>query len=395
MPKKLHHALNDRRIRALSEPGRYADGEGLHLVVSESGAKRWMQRITIRGRRRDVGLGGYPLVSLADARMEALSLRAKARRGEDPLEARRLEKRPTPTFEDASRQQCEALKPTWKNAKHADQWIRTLETYAFPVIGDRPVDRIETADVLQVLAPIWTEKAETARRVRQRIGTVMDWARAAGFHDKENPGRGVDRGLPKQRDRVQHHAAMPWQDVPGFVASISNDSAPAAEIALRFLILTATRTNEVLGACWAEIDLSEATWTIPAARMKMAQEHRVPLSGPALDTLQQARNIRLDEEYVFPGQRRWKPLSNMSMSMVLRRRDIPYTVHGFRSSFRDWASEKGNQPREIAEMCLAHQVGSKSERAYARSDLIEKRRVLMERWGAHVTQASATVVAIR
>jgi integrase len=276
-----------------------------------------------------------------------------------------------------------------KNEKHRAQWINTLRDYAFPQIGTKPVREIDQSDVLRVLAPIWSEKAETARRVRQRVRTVMDWARTAGHFEGVNPVEGVEKGLAKQKDRVTHHAAMPWVDVPGLLPDLGES---VAALALRFLILTAARTGEVIGARWSEMDTEEHLWTIPADRMKAKREHRVPLTGEALEVLERVRG--LDAEIIFPGQKRGKGLSNMAMTQLMRRLghgDV--TVHGFRSSFRDWAEERGGVPRES----LAHEVGNAVERAYRRSDLLEKRRTLMEAWARFSvsTSDSGKVVELR
>ena len=383
--------LTARKVAALTAPGRYGDGEGLMLVVGRRGGKSWVLRTVVGRRRRDIGLGSAALVSLAEAREEARRLRRIARAGGDPLAGRRAE-RECPTFEEAARKVHAAqVEGHARNAKHRAQWINSLRDYAFPHIGARPVREVEQADVLRVLAPIWTEKPETARRVRQRIGTVIDWARTAGFFEGVNPIDGVEKGLPRQKLRVRHHAAMPWPEVPAFLASLGDN---VAELALRFLILTAVRTGEVIGAGWEEIDLGERLWTVPAARMKAGRAHRVPLAEEAVEVLERVRG--LDPVFIFPGRRRGRGLSNMAMTNVLRRMgrgDV--TVHGFRSSFRDWAEERGGVPREIAELCLAHEIGSATERAYRRSDVLEKRRTLMEKWTKHLSPTTCQVIPIK
>ena len=368
--------LTTRRVETLKATGHYVDGDGLALVIGRRGGKSWVLRTMVKGRRRDIGLGGVSWVTLAEAREKAREYRKIAREGGDPI-AMRNSTAESPTFEEAARRvHSEQIVGTSRNEKHRDQWINTLKAYAFKIIGDKAVRDITQSDVLQVLSPIWTEKQETARRVRQRLRTVMDWARTAGHFDGVNPVEGVEKGLAKQRKAVNHHAAMPWAEVPALLSTLGDSSAA---LALRFLILTVARTGEVIGARWSEIDFDTRLWTIPAERMKAQREHRVPLSDEALAVLNQVRGR--DDEFVFPGQRRGTGLSNMSMTAVLRRlgrNDI--TVHGFRSSFRDWAEERGGMPREIAEMCLAHEVGNAVERAYRRSDLLNKRRELMERW---------------
>lgn len=374
-------ALTAVQVRSLKAPGRYADGNGLYLVVEPSGSKRWLLRIIVQGRRRDIGLGGAGLVALAEAREKALAFRKLAREGGDPLAERRKARVTVPTFAEAAEQVHEEHKASWENAKHAAQWIQTLNTYAIPHLGTRRVDQIETPDVLRVLSPIWLTKQETARRVRQRISTVLDWAKAAGHRSGDNPVEGVARGLPKQGEREEHHAALPYAEVPAFIADLrAGERAEIARLAFEFLILTAARTSEVLGAEWAEIDEAEALWIVPARRMKKRREHRVPLSGRALAILKQAKLLAGDSNLIFPGRSGTKPLSNMVFEMNLRRKKLAITTHGFRSSFRDWSAETTSFPREVAEMALAHVVENRVEAAYRRGDLLAKRREMMEAW---------------
>jgi integrase len=396
MPKRGKHperALTALKIRALKEPGRYADGNGLYLVVDPSGAKRWMLRTVVQGRRRDIGLGGTSLVSLAEAREKALSYRKRAREGGDPLAERRRVEAKSPTFSEAARRVFGEHLPSWKNSKHASQWMNTLQQYAFPTIGDMPVNEIDSPHVLKVLSPIWLSKPETARRVRQRIGTVLSWAKAAGYRTGDNPVDGVAKGLPKQRDRNEHHAAMPFAEVPAFVARLQGaaDQGEITRLAIEFLILTATRTGEVLGAKWQEIDKPGNVWTIPTDRMKAGRAHRVPLSSRCLDILQRAKLLSAGSEFIFPGRTIARPMSNMVFNMMLRRMDVPFTVHGFRSSFRDWAAECTNYSREICEMALAHTVSNKVEAAYRRTDLFDRRRALMGEWATYVAKSDVGV----
>lgn len=374
-------ALTAVRVRQLKEPGRYADGNGLYLVVDPSAAKRWLLRLVVQGRRRDIGLGGANIITLAEARDRALDYRRTAREGGDPLAERRKAREIVPTFAEAAERVHAEHKVAWANAKHAQQWINTLRQYACPQLGARRVDQIDTPDVLRVLAPIWLTKPETARRVRQRIGTVLDWAKAAGHRSGENPVEGVAKGLPKQGDRDEHHAALPYADVPGFIIRLrGSEAGEGARLAFEFLILTAARTSEVLGARWDEINVTERLWAVPAARMKAKREHRVPLSERSLKILARARELAAGSALVFPGRSGEKPLSNMVFLMLLRRMGLPSTAHGFRSSFRDWAGERASLPREVAEMALAHTVENRVEAAYARSDLLDRRRELMEQW---------------
>lgn len=378
-------------------PGRHSDGHGLYLVVDPSGARRWIVRVTVKGQknragkplRTDFGLGGADLVSLNEARVRALEYRKIARAG---LHPKYHGAKDIPSFEEFARQVHIERLPTWKNAKHGAQWINTLVDYAFPKIGRLSVDTIGQPEVLSVLTPIWTEKHETARRVSQRIKTVLDVARSKGFREGENPVVAIRDGgvLPKVKAKPKHHKAMHWRDVPAFYAELKSRSAMAAR-ALMFTCLTGSRTGEVLGMRWDEIDAEELLWTCPAARMKTDEDHRVPLTNEMLDIIEPLRAMQSD--YIFEGQKRNRPLSNMAMLMLLRRINVEgVTVHGFRSTFRDWASEVANAPREIAEMSLSHRIGSAVEQAYARSDLVEKRRELLERWSQYVSGNSASVI---
>jgi len=296
-------------------------------------------------------------------------------------------KREIPTFEEISRQVHIDRLPTWKNAKHGQQWLNTLHQYAFPKIGRMPVDSVDQPEVLMCLSPIWTSKHETAKRLAQRIKTVLDVAKSKGFYSGENPVTAIRdaKVLPQVKSKTVHHDAMPWRDVPDFYGNLKTRSAMAAH-ALRFTILIAARTSEVLEAKWDEVDFENRLWTVPAERMKAGEEHRVPLTEEALGILKPLKAMA--STYVFEGQKRHQPLSNMSMLMLLRRMEVEgVTVHGFRSSFRDWAGEATNAPRELAEAALAHQVGSDVERAYARSDLLDRRRSLMEQWSWFVESA--------
>lgn len=376
MPKQgrhPHNALTDVKVRKLRRegaPGRVADGNGLYV---EDG-RRWLQRIVVRGKRTDIGLGSIDLVSLADAREKAAALRKVAREGGDPLAVRRANAA-IPTFEQAARTVHAGRK--FRNDKHRAQWITTLETYAFPHIGTMRVDVVDTADVLRVLEPIWTTKAETASRVRQRIGVVMNWARARKYRSGDNPVAGVKDALPdRDRGARGHFAALPYVGIGAFIEQLQAQEGVAAR-ALEFAILTAARTSEVIYVKPAEIDIKNAVWTVPAERMKARRQHRVPLPPRAVELMKaQPRG-----DYIFGGD---APLSNMAMLKVLERmgRDDA-TVHGFRSTFKDWAADCTNYPNIVSEMALAHTVGDKTEAAYRRSDLFEKRRRLMLEWARY------------
>ena len=401
MTKKLtkqhpDKALSAAKVRGVKDAGRYADGNGLYLIVDPSGAKRWVLRTVVRGRRRDIGLGGIQVVSLAEAREQAAAMRKIARAGGDPVSERNKARAKVPTFEEAARQVYEERKSTWRNGKHAAQWINTLETYVFPDIGRRSVDHLETPDVLRVLGPIWLTKPETARRVRQRIATVFDWAKASGFRDGENPVAGVAQGLPKQPEKKDHHTAMPLSEIASFLTQLrTSDANEITRLGLEFLILTAARTGEVIGARWDELDLDASIWAVPADRMKAKREHRVPLTDRCVEILDRAREIGCGSDFLFPGRSPKKPLSNMAFLMLLRRMGEAVTAHGFRSTFSDWAAERTHHPREVVEMALAHTVKNKVEAAYRRGDLFEKRRELMRDWTHFVeTGGSAEIVKL-
>ena len=385
------------RVRTLKTTGRYADGNGLYLFVDPSGAKRWVWRGRAAGKRSDLGLGSAQLVSLADARDEAARLRRMARTGGNPLAERRRERRTVPTFKEAATQVHAAHSATFRNAKHKAQWIASLDADVFPVFGDRPVNAIDSADVLKALSPIWTTKPETARRLKQRIKVVFDWAKASGHRSGDNPTEGLTKVLPRHRGETKHHAALPYQAVPTFISVLRTaDTSESIRLAFELLILTATRTSEVLRATWAEVDLDAKVWTIPGARMKMGREHRVPLSARAVEILKLVQKCADGGPYVFPGRTPAKPLSNMAFLMALRRlKQDAITTHGFRSSFRDWAAEKTNVPRAVCEAALAHSLRDKTEAAYHRTDLFDRRRELMNTWAKFATAKPADVVSIR
>ncbi len=382
--KRPHNALTSVKVRQIKDPGRYVDGNGLYLIVDPSGAKRWLLRTVIQGRRRDMGLGGAQLVSLAEAREKAHQYRKIARNGGDPIAEGRKSRMALPTFADAAQAVHAEHLQTWKNKKHGAQWINTLLEYAIPIIGAKRVDDITTPDVLNVLSPIWLAKPETARRVKQRIGTVMDWAKAAGFRAGDNPVDGVTKGLPRQPDRKGHHATLPYGEIPTFVSRLrENDGADISKLAFEFLLLTATRTSEVLGARWHEIDFNSMVWSIPGNRMKMDRGHRVPLAPRCIEILRQAKEMSEESDLVFPGRSHKRPLSNMVFLMILRRMNLDITAHGFRSAFRDWAAECTNFANDVCEMALAHTIKNKTEAAYRRGDLLERRVLLMEQWAAY------------
>lgn len=375
-------ALSARKAET-AKPGRHGDGRGLFLYVKPSGSRSWVLRYQVQGRRRDLGLGSYPDVSLAMARERASEARRLIANGEDPI-AKRQQAKPK-TFKDAALELIESKRPGWKNAKHAAQWTSTLETYVFPKIGPVQVAKIETADVIGTLTPIWSEKPETANRVRQRIEAVLDYASALGIRTGDNPARWrghLDHLLPKPTKvrAVKHHAALPHADIATFLADLDTRKGVSTR-ALAFTILTAARSGETRGMTWGEVDLEQRVWTIPAERMKAGKEHRVPLADAAIAYLgpRRANDTLVFESEAKPG----RPISDMSMTAVLRRmgRD-GITVHGFRSTFRDWAGETTGFPREVIEAALAHGIKDRAEAAYARSDLFDKRRDLMVAWAS-------------
>ncbi|MBK1643586.1 integrase [Thiocapsa imhoffii] len=388
------------RTITTAKPGRHSDGGGLLLQVSPTGVRKWILRYQISGRRRDLVMGHYPEVTLAAARAKAAQLRSMARSGQDPA-IQPATPLATPTFTQAAARYIRSHRHGWKNRKHARQWVATMKTYARPIIGAKAVDAVTTEDILAILKAIWTTKTETAKRVQGRVENILDWCAARQYRDQSNPARWrghLDHLLPKPTKvrRVQHHPAMPYTEVPRFLVELAAVEGVAA-LALRFAILTATRTGETLGARWEEIDLEAAVWTIPAERMKAAREHRVPLTEAALSILRALPQVS-GEVWVFPGARQGRPLSAMALLMTMRRLGYgvngtrgAYVPHGFRSSFRDWCGEVSSYPREVAEAALAHVNADKVESAYARGDLFMKRRRLMAAWSDWCARSPASV----
>jgi len=389
-PKGRHRekVLTAQTVRNLKEPGFYGDGNGLYLRVDESGARRWVQRIVIQGKRRDIGLGSALLVSLAEAREQALENRKQARKGEDPI-ALRKRSEGILSFREAAQKVHELNLPTWRNPKHGKQWLSTMQEFVFPLIGTKRLDAVTSADVLSVLTPIWNKVPETARRVKQRISAVLKWGAANGWRT-DNPVDAIAKALPKHdRSKVVHRKAIPYDQVSAAIKTVQQSEATtASKLALEFLILTATRSTETREARWREIDISKAVWTIPASRMKAKRTHRIPLSDRALAILSEAEALRqAGSDLVFPGTVAGKPLSDATLSKLTRELKINAQPHGFRSSFRDWAGETTNFPREVMEAALAHTNKDKAEAAYARSDLFERRRELMKDWCVYVAQS--------
>ena len=387
--------LTYAKAKSLQKAGLYGDGGTLFLKVQVRNGrvtKSWVQRVTIKGRRRDIGHGAFPLVSLADARERAFDIRRLARRGEDP------KPRAVPTFREATERAYKALRPRWRSKKTADRWLRTMESHAYPRLAEMPVDGISRADVLDVLTPLWTEKPGIARKLRQSIKATFQWARAKGYLDDNPAGEAIDGALPRMRSTKAHYRALDYRGVGAALETIAECNASlAARACLQFVILTACRNGEARGATWAEVDLESRVWRIPASRMKNQREHRVPLSEAAMGALEQARALEDESGLVFPSPvRRGRQMSDMTLSKVLRDTGLAEraTVHGFRSTFRQWASECTDADHAVMELCLAHMIGSETERAYARSDLIAKRRRLMNRWGRYASGATGNVIAL-
>ncbi|MBF0283718.1 MAG: integrase arm-type DNA-binding domain-containing protein [Magnetococcales bacterium] len=375
--------------------GWYGDGGGLWLQVSKTGSKSWVLRYYFQGKARYMGLGPCRIVSLKEARDQAWKAQEKLTAGIDPLDDRRkqelaaqIEKAKRITFEQCAMAYIEAHSKDWSNIKHKAQWESTLRTYAFPLIGGLPVEAVDKELLVRCLEPIWKDKNETANRVRGRIEAILNYATIRGYRQGENPARwkGHLEILLGKRSNVskgEHHAAMPYKEIAAFFLELKNQSGIAARC-LEFLILTATRTSEVLGTKWEEIDLTEKRWTIPASRMKAGKEHRIPLSNSALSLLETMADLRMGE-YAFPGQNSHKPMSQMAMMMLLRRmRHGDFTVHGFRSTFRDWGADCTSYPNIVLEMALSHAVSDKVEAAYRRGDMFEKRTALMNDWAVYV-----------
>ncbi len=416
---RIGEKLSPIKVRRLKAPGMYGDGRGLWLHVGPSAVdsadplagKSWIFRYMLRGTAREMGLGPLHTIGLAEARRRAQAARHLCLDGIDPLDQKNGKKArdalvtaKAVTFKACAAKYIASNRAGWRNARHAAQWDTTLAAYVYPVIGQLPVGAIDTGHVTKILEPIWNLKTETASRVRGRVEAVLDYAKTHGWREGENPARWrghLENVLPARSKvaRVAHFCALPWREIGGFMADLERQDGVAA-LALRFAITTAARTGETIGATWAEIDMQAAVWTVPAERTKAAREHRVPLSDAALAVLRAVAPLRDDRAggFVFPGQRRGTPLSDMAMLVLLRRRRTDLTVHGFRSCFRDWAAETG-QPSDIAEAALAHALGGKTQLAYQRGDLLERRRKLMAAWatfcGRPVLASGGEVVELR
>lgn len=405
MAKKIHR-LTALQVKQNTNPGWYADGQGLYLQVSQSGSKSWVYRYQKAGKERRHGLGPYPSVSLENARRGAEFCRQLRAEGNDPIDYKRqlelnrqLENAKGITFKECALAYIDSHKAGWKNRKHESQWRNTLETYAFPIMGNLSVQHIDVGLVLKVLEPIWFEKTETASRVRQRIENILDWAKVRNHRTGENPAlwRGhLEKLLPKRTkvQKVKHFAAMPYNELPDYFRSLRKIDTLAAKT-LAFTILTATRSNEAREAKWEEIDLKAKAWIIPDERMKAGRPHRVPLTQECIEILNEVKRLKVNE-LVFPGLRKGKPISDAALLKHLKQTHCELTIHGFRSSFRDWCAEMTNYPGALAEAALAHTLKDKTEAAYQRGDMLDRRRNLMDAWANYCMngQKTAGVVPI-
>lgn len=401
--------LTALRVKA-APAGRHEDGDGLALLVKATGTRSWVLKVQVEGKRREFGLGSAKAVSLAEAREKADAVRRQYRAGLDPVAEKRQVIVAVPTFREAARLAHGEQQAGWRNPKHRAQWLSSLEAYAFPSLGGKAVDKIDGPTIRDALLPIWLDKPETARRVRQRIGAVLDWAYAKGHRASEAPMRSLSKGLPRQPKKDGHFAALPYDKLPGLMQTLG-ETESIGRLALQFLILTAARSGEVRGARWSEVDMEGAVWTVPANRMKAGKQHLVPLSAPALAILKRMADVASDE-LVFPGitgraadaetlgkgrpgaltrDAGKRPMSDMTLTKVLRTAGADdATVHGMRSSFRDWAAEQTAFAGEVVEAALAHTIGNKVEAAYRRTNYLEKRRGLMDAWAAFIVPTSRT-----
>ena len=385
--------LTAKFVEKVSEAGKYYDQHGLFLHVRPSGAKKWLQRYTFQGRRREIGLGSAKIVSVATARKNAHQNLVLVSEGIDPIEDKKHDSI-IPKFEVAARKVYEDNRPTWRNAKHAAQFITTLETYAFPAIGSMSVKEINSSHILRILSPIWVTKAETAKRVRQRLSTVFKYCVAQQWRTDDPANIAIVEALPNPKRKVQHRKSISYNDVTGFIETVSKSSAGlSTKLGLEFLILTATRSGEVRNARWDEINGS--LWIIPAERMKAGVAHRIPLPSRCIEILAKAKTISQGSGFIFEGTKPNKPLSENTFNKLMKELGLEVHAHGFRTSFRTWTQEKTNYPREIAEAALAHSLPDKAEAAYARSDLLEKRAEMMEAWAQFISTNTSDVINIR
>lgn len=388
---KTEKGLDALTVKNIKTPGKYYDNHGLFLRVELTGSKRWVQRITIAGRQREIGLGSARLVPLAKARDLAIQNKRSAREGFDPI-ATKTAQLSVPTFEVACIEVHSLYSPTWANKKHAAQFLSTLKTYAFPKLGRRKVSDLSPADILSVLTPIWTSKSETARRLKQRISVVMQWAIANGFRS-DDPAVALNSALPKITKKPKHRKFIPYDQVTECLNVVkASKASQSTKLAIELLILTGVRSGEVRGATWSEIDFDRSVWAIPGPRMKMKEDFSIPLSQRALEILTKAKNLTDGSELIFPGSKWGRPLSDMTLSKLIKELGFDADIHGFRTSIRMWVQEKTNTPFDVAEAILAHKVGNKTTAAYARSELLEKRRDVMEGWSSYLNLSSGQIL---
>jgi len=394
--KHPNNELTALKIKKLTIPGRYADGNNLYLEVDKSGARRWTLRVTILGRRRDMGLGGISTVSLEEARELAYQYRKIARSGGDPILERQKNRGLQTTLIYCTKKVHEINLPTWKNEKFAKQWLSSLEHHVFPTIGKLPISQVTSADILRVLTPIWNTKGDTAKKIKQRLRMIIKWARAQGYFQGDDPVELAEQALPKQLKSDDHHKSLEFEKLPEMISNLrkSKISLPT-KLALEFTILSACRTSEVLNAKWEEIDLTKLIWSIPSERMKGGKVHQVPLTDRMTVILNDCKKLKTNNDLLFPSEINGEALSNNTMRLALKKRlKIDATVHGMRSSFKDWASETTNFANEVSEMALAHTISNKTELAYRRRTLIEKRRQLMQKWSDYLNNKEGEVIEL-
>ena len=393
----LTNKLTSLMVKQTSKPGRYADGNCLYLYIDPQGSKRWVLRIVVFGRRRDMGLGSVSCVGLEEAREKARSFRKMAREGLDPIAERNVQRSADITFKAAALSVHALNSPTWKSKKHAEQWLSSLELHVFPIIGEKAVSELTSNDVLLVLSPLWVNKNDTAKKLRQRLRMVVKWARAKGYFSGEDPVELAEQALPRVKTNNSHFKAVNFVELPQIIQRLHNSKiSSSTKLALEFLIITACRTTEVLGANWSEIQYGNRTWLIPAERMKAGRAHEVPITVRMLDILKEAEALSQKNSLIFPSQINGRALSNNTLRIALQKRlNVDATVHGMRSSFKDWVSETTTYANEVSEMALGHSIPSKVEAAYRRGNLLEKRRQLMEDWSNFLLGNASTIINIK
>ena len=394
--KHPNNELTALKVRKLDIPGRYADGNNLYLEIDKSGARRWTLRVTVLGRRRDMGLGGVSTVSLEEARELAYQYKKIARSGGDPILERQKNKGLQTTLIHCAKKVHQINLPTWKNQKFAKQWFSSLEHHVFPAIGKLPISQVTSADILRVLIPIWNTKGDTAKKIKQRLRMIIKWARAQGYFQGDDPVELAEQALPKQLKSDDHHKSLEFEKLPEMISNLrkSKISLPT-KLALEFTILSACRTSEVLNAKWEEIDLTKLIWSIPSERMKGGKIHQVPLTDRMTVILNDCKKLKTNNDLLFPSEINGEALSNNTMRLALKKRlKVDATVHGMRSSFKDWASETTNFANEVSEMALAHAISNKTELAYRRRTLIEKRRQLMQKWSDYLNNKEGEVIEL-